>query len=119
MKKVMIVEDDKLILEATSMALEMFGHQVIAKIEAADIFNEIRYLCPDVLLLDYCIGNQNGRKICDYLKSDAGIQQVKVLLFSSAVADDLDFSNPLFFNFDGYIPKPFDIHELIRKIEMV
>jgi len=116
MKKIMLIEDEVSILEATQIALEMYDFDVLAIEDANNIFDQIESFQPDIILMDFNLGHHNGRKICDQIKSNPANAKIKVLLFTAAVTDDTEFSNPLFTNFDGYVAKPYSIEDLIEKV---
>lgn len=116
MKKIIIIEDDEAIAEVTSLALEMSGHEVISIDDPDALFNMIDQFKPEVILMDYNIGNANGRKICEDIKFNPKYESLKVLLFSAAVSSESDFKNPLFRFFDGFVPKPYDLEDLLAKI---
>lgn len=116
MKKVIIVEDDEAIAEVTRLALEMSGHEVVVTNEVDSLFKLIYNFEPNVILMDYNIGNANGRKLCEEIKLELRYDKIKVFLFSAAVSDKSDFSNPLFKYFDGFVPKPYDLEDLLAKI---
>ncbi|RDC57984.1 response regulator [Pedobacter chinensis] len=115
-KKIMLVEDEASVMEATQIVLEMYDFEVLALPDAEHIFEQIETFKPDTILMDFNIGLHNGRKICDQIKANPSIAGIKVLLFSAAVNDDNEFNNPIFSNFDNYVGKPYAIDELIEKI---
>ncbi|MCX3264969.1 response regulator [Pedobacter agri] len=116
MKRIIIVEDDEAISEATTLALEMSGHEVVVTNEVDSLFQLIYKFGPDIILMDYSIGNANGRKLCEEIKLELKYDNVKILLFSAAVSDESEFRNPLFKYFDGFVPKPYDLEDLLSKI---
>lgn len=117
MKRVLIIDDDEAILEVTKMALEMYDFEVDTLVNTNDASEVINNFHPDVILLDYNIGDEgNGRKFCDAIKLNPSLKHIKVIMFSALIYDDLDFKNPLFKCFDDYVPKPFDIDYLIEKV---
>lgn len=116
MKRVLIIDDDPMILEVTQMALEASDFEVRTLNNENGVEDAIEEFNPHTILLDYNIGDSgNGRKICEAIKENPVTKHIRIVLFSALIFDNEDFSNNLFKCFDDYIPKPFDISELIEK----
>ncbi|MET0572831.1 MAG: response regulator [Pedobacter agri] len=93
MKIIIIVEDDKAISEATTLTSEMSGHEVVVTNEVDSLFQLIYKFGPDIILMDFSIGNANGRKLCEEIKLELKYDNIKILLFSAAVSDESEFRN--------------------------
>lgn len=93
MKRIIIVEDDKAISEATTLTSEMSGHEVVVTNEVDSLFQLIYKFGPDIILMDFSIGNANGRKLCEEIKLELKYDNIKILLFSAAVSDESEFRN--------------------------
>ncbi len=110
-----MIDDDYGVLEATTLALEISNFDVLALPDAIGLEEHIENFKPDTILMDYNIGEvQNGRKICENLRTNSKTKGIKVILFTAAVITDSDFRNPLFRCFDGYLTKPYDLDDLIK-----
>jgi DNA-binding response OmpR family regulator len=115
MKKVLIVDDDADILEIVGLLLSTHGFRVTLLPTARDIFQTVKSVCPDVVLLDINIGGLDGRQICKQLKSKESVfNHIPVILFSAM--HDLKETYPECDAID-FIPKPFDAHNLVEKIK--
>ena len=61
MGHIALVDDNPMVLEATTFALTAMGHQVVAGESGSDLFRKLRYLEPDVLISDYRLAdNKTG-----------------------------------------------------------
>ena len=114
MPKVLVVDDDKDIMEVVSVILSHGGFEVEKVLKGRDVMKCLQTSNPDVILLDVNIVDADGREICKQLKSAQSLyKDVPVILFSAM--HDLQHNYPECMAND-YIAKPFDSRELIRKV---
>ncbi|MEN6313727.1 MAG: response regulator transcription factor [Clostridiaceae bacterium] len=115
MKKatILIVEDDRDILNANRTALELTGYVVLA----ADTLSKGRAiageLSPDLIILDILLPDGNGLSYCEELRGKSGIR----ILFLSALNTKADVFAGLRAGGDDYIAKPYDMDELLLRVE--
>lgn len=112
-KKILIAEDDSAILDALTILLEDEGYEVQTMVDGA-AFQNIHQALPDLLLLDIWLSGWNGRDICATLKSEERTRHLPVILFSAnketkTLAQEAGA--------DDFITKPFELDELLAKIE--
>lgn len=114
MSKVLVVDDDKDILEVVELLLTLHNYTVKTTFRAGDTFNEIKKFKPDLILLDVNIAGADGREICKLLRTIKETENIPVILFSATPG--LEQSQHICGATD-FITKPFDISDLIKKIE--
>ncbi len=114
MAKVLVVDDDKDILEVVHLLLTRQNYIVQITNNPEQISEVITTFKPDVILLDVNIGQHDGREICKQLKADTNIKHIPVILFSALPG--LHKSYPECEASD-FIAKPFDALELVEKVE--
>ncbi len=113
--RLLIVDDEKGIRE---MLLEYFGQQGFDLAEAADAV-EARAIVPafrpDLVLLDLNMPGENGLSLARWLRetSPAGI------IMLTAAAETVDRVVGLEIGADDYVPKPFDLRELLARTRSV
>ena len=110
--KILIVEDDKGILDFIIPELEHEGYQTcIAETgrKALEVFETEK---PDLILLDIMLPELNGLEV---LRSIRAVSTVPVIL-ETARGETIDKINGLNLGADDYIPKPFEIEELLARI---
>lgn len=114
--KVLIVEDDRLIAENSSMMLQTLGYEV-SKIcnNAADAIEFIKEDPPDIVLVDILLkGAEDGITFANTLRQDYDIPFVYVTATSDEnVLERAKVTSPY-----GYIIKPFNERDLHSNIEM-
>ncbi len=115
MAHVGLCEDDPAIRRVVSQALGLTGHSVVV---AHDGGEALRLFGPetalDVVVLDIGLPDADGRDVCQALRS-AG--QPAPVLFLTALAGVHDRLSGFGAGGDDYLPKPFDVKELIARVE--
>ena len=115
MARVGVCEDDPGIRRVVADALRLSGHDVVAAHtggEALQLFAEDDRL--DVVILDIGLPDADGRDVCQALRS-AG--QPAPVLFLTALGDLHDRLAGFGAGADDYVPKPFDVLELVARVE--
>lgn len=110
-----LCEDDPAIRRVVSQALALTGHSVVTAHdggEALRLFGNDASL--DVVILDIGLPDADGRDVCQALRS-AG--QGAPVLFLTALAGMHDRLAGFGAGGDDYLPKPFDVKELVARVE--
>lgn len=114
MAKVLIIDDDPDILEVLQLTLQMEGFETRTTPRGEEIFNEVNTFKPDVILLDILLSGSDGRILCKKLKSQIDTKKIPVILIS-AHPNALNSITEAGAN--DFIPKPFDISDLLSRVE--
>lgn len=115
MKKVWVVEDDPGIREIIGMLLEDEGYEV-SLFENASQFNMALRSQPnhiDAMVMDVMLPDGNGIHLCHKVKSSESFNNVPVLMMS---ANTTFCDVERFCRADDFIPKPFNIDEMAKKV---
>lgn len=112
-KKIVVADNDKEIVTVMTMMLEDAGYEVqsTANGHTAQMVGD--YL-PDLLLLDIWMEGIDGRDICRYLKNQEHTKHIPVIMVS---ANQQTEKIALEAGANDFIAKPFDMYELLEKIE--
>ena len=113
--KILVVEDEKLMLEMAQTTLEIAGHSVVTCDSGADAVQVFQDSKPDVVILDWMLPGKDGLEILQELVS---ISSTPVIM-ASAKTEVEDVERALDFGADDYIKKPYGGKELIRTITAV
>lgn len=111
-KKILIIDEDRDILELITFILEEKGFEVIASL-SGNILDDVLEINPDLILLDDWLADLNGHKLCSILKTTPITKHIPVILISASMGLE-QLSQDCFA--DSYIEKPFDIDLLELKI---
>ncbi len=109
----MIADDDAAIVDAIAMMLEYEGYQVSSYVDGA-IIPQMNKEFPDLLLLDIWMSGTDGRDICKELKKTENIRNIPVIMISAS--RDIEGS-AYEAGADDFLAKPFEMDELLQKIE--
>jgi DNA-binding response OmpR family regulator len=112
--KILLIEDEADIAEGIRMNLVQEGHEVRVVDRGDRALTEALGGGYDLLILDVMLPGMDGVELCARLR-EAG-QRVPVL-FLSALGDTEDRIHGLRAGGDDYLPKPFDLHELLLRTE--
>ncbi len=113
MSKILIVEDNRMIVEIISLLLQMEGYQTRAVIDPAELPFQVQTYQPDLIILDVMLGSTDGREICRQLKNSTQTMHIPIIMCS---ATD-EFYQRKDFGADDYILKPFDIDVMASKVK--
>ena len=114
MKRILIVEDEELIANLIEMNLATEGYHCICAFDgkaAADLIEKERF---DLILLDIMLPEINGYELLEYIKP-LGVP----VIFLTAKSEVDDRIKGLKLGADDYISKPFQIGELLARVEAV
>ncbi|MPL84630.1 Transcriptional activator protein CopR [bioreactor metagenome] len=91
------------------MSREGYEHDRLAT--GAGALDRIRREHPDLVLLDVMLPDVSGYEICQEVRADAGLSDVKILLMT-ARGSAMERRKGLALGADGFISKPFELKEL-------
>lgn len=114
MTKILIVEDEEAISDLIKMSLTKAGYhceQAMDGLEAADCIENNNY---DLILLDIMLPEINGYELLEYIKT-----KETPVIFITAMGELNDRVKGLRAGADDYITKPFEMIELLARVEMV
>ena len=116
MKKILVVDDDKILRTVLQHTLEQEGHQVTIVNSGADAIQSFEQDTPDIVISDVSMPEMDGFEFCRLLRSLPSGQLVPFIFLSAR--DDLeDRIQGHSIGADDYLTKPFEIKELLAKIE--
>lgn len=118
MKKIFCVEDDQNIRELIEYALSSAGFEVFGFENGATFFDALKKDTPSLILLDIMLPDKDGNDILKELKSVSSTVSIPVIILT-AKSQQLDKIRALDGGADDYITKPFDVLELISRVNAV
>lgn len=116
MKKLIYsIEDDKDIAYIIRIALENSGYEVKSFYDGESFINEFNNKKPDLILLDMMLPKIQGQDLLKIIRSDNTNNDIDIFIISAnkLISDKVDGLN---LGADDYIEKPFDILELISRV---
>jgi len=113
-KTVLIVDDDGPSRTVLSIVCGSRGHTVIEAASGADALAIATSRRPDLILLDVSLPDMSGLEVCSRVR-EAGLDTPIVML--SGHADPADVSRGLRLGADDYLTKPYELRELVARME--
>lgn len=111
--KILIIEDEKSLLDALTLNLQLENYEVFGLNNGKDALNQINIIKPDLILLDIMLPNVSG---IDIFKEMLVLNINIPTIFLTAKNDIKDKIEGLKLGADDYITKPFDLEELLLRI---
>ena len=81
--RILMVDDDKVLVAATKTVLESQGYAVSAAYDGDEGLDKARAEKPDLIILDVIMPTMDGFAVCEQLKSDPGTEMIPVLMMTS------------------------------------
>jgi DNA-binding response OmpR family regulator len=115
-KRLLIVEDEKDMMEMLTFRLEAAGFEVIQAYDGQEGLDKAYSQNPDLILLDLMLPRVDGYKVCRELKSDVKYKKIPIAILT-ARASEKEKKLGMECGAEAYIIKPFEPGELMDKIK--
>jgi signal transduction histidine kinase len=115
--KILIVDDDPVIVAATRRILESAGYETLGAQDGMEALDLTRAQHPDLMLLDVNMPKMDGFEACRRIKADPDLAETFVIMLSSERADSDSRVDGLNMGADGYIARPIANRELLARVE--
>jgi DNA-binding response OmpR family regulator len=113
--KVLLVDDDPVILKLLQVNFEMEGYVVSCANDGEEGLAKARAERPDIVLLDIMMPKMDGLEVTKALKGDDDTKGIPIILLSAkAQASDIQIGKDM--GADDYLTKPFDPLELLERV---
>lgn len=114
-KRVLVVDDEKLIVKGVRFSLGQDGMEVDAAYDGEEALSLIRENTYDLILLDVMLPKLDGFEVCQQVREFSDVPIVML----TAKGDDMDKILGLEYGADDYITKPFNILEVKARIKAI
>ena len=114
-RKILIVDDEKNIVDIIAFNLKKEGYTVITAADGEEGVQKAMEENPDLILLDIMMPKMDGLEVCQQTRE---FSQVPIIMVT-AKGEDMDKIMGLEYGADDYITKPFNILELKARIKAI
>lgn len=114
-KKVLIVDDEKLIVKGIRFSLEQDNMEVDCAYDGEEALEKVRNNQYDIILLDIMLPKLSGLEVCQQIREFSNVP----IIMLTAKGDDMDKILGLEYGADDYITKPFNILEVKARIKAI
>ncbi|TAK88801.1 response regulator [Patescibacteria group bacterium] len=95
MAKIMLAEDDRVLVEMYEAKFDMEGHEVVVATNGEECLNLLEGYTPDIILLDILMPKMNGFHVLKEIKKKPGLRNVPVILLTNLGEAQVDMNQEL------------------------
>ena len=114
-EKVLIVDDERNIVELLKYNLKKEGYEVIVAYDGAEAIRLTREEKPDIIILDIMMPEMGGIEVCKTIRQESWIP----IIMLTARGEEIDKVLGLEIGADDYVTKPFSPRELMARIKAI
>lgn len=115
-RKILVVDDEEDVTDLLEFNLKNQGYEVCVINDPLMFMGKARNFEPDLIMLDIMMPELSGTQICRMLRADSAMQHIPVV-FLTARAEAEDRVKGLETGADDYICKPFDMREVLLRVQ--
>jgi excisionase family DNA binding protein len=116
-KKILVVDDDPIIVETIVQALEEdeFDYEVISASDGFEAGLQVQHFAPHLLILDIMMPDIKGYEVCKKIKENPETQRTKIIVLS-AYLDEEKFKKMKKYGADACFSKPLPLPQLKEEV---
>ena len=116
-KKILVVDDDPIIVETIVQALEEdeFDYEVISASDGFEAGLQVNHFVPDLLILDIMMPDIKGYEVCKKIKENPDTENTKIIVLSAYLDED-KFKKMKEYGADACFSKPFPLPQLKEEV---
>jgi two-component system, OmpR family, alkaline phosphatase synthesis response regulator PhoP len=114
-KKILIIDDDRDLVELLSQSLRRLGHFIAATTTGAEAFQKARSFRPDLILLDLLLPDVNGLNLCEMLRNYPPTANIPIIMTTIMPGE---FPRLVAFEAgaNAYLNKPVNLQQLLTSV---
>ena len=113
MKKILVVDDEKLIVKGLRFSLEQDDMEVDTAYDGEEAINKAKENSYDMILLDIMLPKFTGLEVCQMIREFSDVP----IIMLTAKGEDMDKILGLEYGADDYITKPFNPLEVVARVK--
>lgn len=114
-RKILVVDDEAVLVETIAYNLEQAGYQVITAADGTSALEAARRETPDLVILDIMLPEMDGLEVCRLLRRESNTATTPIMMLT-AKGDEIDKVVGLEVGADDYVTKPFGRRELLARV---
>jgi len=116
-KKILVVDDDRIIVETIVQALEEdeYGYDLISAADGFEAGLQVSHFKPDLIILDIMMPDINGYEVCRKIKSSPAEKDIKIIVLSAYLNAEA-FEQMKSSGADACFSKPLPLSQLKREV---
>lgn len=117
-KRILVVDDEKDIVDLITYNLEKEGFAVFKAFDGENALELVKSQKPDLVILDLMLPGIRGLEVCKFVRKNRETESIPIIMLT-AKGDHVDKILGLEMGADDYVTKPFNVRELIARIRAV
>jgi DNA-binding response OmpR family regulator len=118
MPKILIVEDNRVIVEIVSCVLRRAGYEVSFAYDGVEALQQIEQHKPDLIILDLGLPKLPGEEVCKEVRRNKKTSDIPIIMVT-AKSRDSDKVIGKVLGANHYITKPFDLGDLLKAVTTI
>lgn len=114
-KLILVVDDDRSVVDVAKAALEAEGFQVESASSGTEALDKFRLFKPSLIVLDIMLPGLDGLEVCRRIRAESDTP----IIMLTAKGEDVDKIVGLELGADDYVTKPFNPRELVARVKAV
>ncbi|MEO8954587.1 MAG: response regulator [Ktedonobacteraceae bacterium] len=114
-RKILVVDDETVLVETIAYNLEQAGYQVTTAADGASALQAAHRETPDLIILDIMLPEMDGLEVCRQLRRESNTSTTPIMMLT-ARGDEIDKVVGLEVGADDYVTKPFGRRELLARV---
>jgi len=116
MRKVLVVDDEPVLVETIAYNLEQAGYEVTTAADGASALEVAQRERPDLVILDIMLPKMDGIEVCRVLRREKSTATTPIMMLT-AKGEEIDKVVGLEVGADDYVTKPFGRRELLARVK--
>lgn len=116
-KKIIIIDDEPNIANLIKANLNPDKYECISAADGEEGLKKVESEKPDLVVLDILMPKKTGYEVCFEIKNNPITAKIPVIMLTVKREHRDRYIGTVLMKADEYIPKPFDVKDLIKKIE--
>jgi len=117
-KRILVVDDEKDLLELIGYNLQRNGYGVLTATDGAQALELAQHHVPDLILLDLMLPGMDGTEVARQLKAEPRTAPIPIIMLT-AKSEEVDVVVGLTLGADDYVTKPFSMKILLARVQSV
>ncbi|MBX3014616.1 MAG: response regulator [Caldilineaceae bacterium] len=116
MTKILVIEDDPMILKLIFQTLQRSGYEVITAMNGSEGLRIAQENHPNLVVLDISLPGLDGYQVCQQLRSAPATASLPIIMVT-AMSRPADQRRGFELGADDYLPKPFLLADLVTRVQ--
>jgi pilus assembly protein CpaE len=117
-KQILLIDDDEMLRKMTSALLSKHGFDVIAASDGQKALEQLKFILPDIILLDVMMPDVDGFTVCREIRKNPVTARIPIIMLTAL--DSVENKVKGFeAGADDYLAKPTDTNELVARINVL